>query len=275
VFSTTPPVDNFGVPPQVWITSPAQNASVPLNEPIHVVANAHDDVAVKSVQIFVSFNGGPPTAVPTSVTSPFTATIHATGEGTLTIIAQATDFGGNVGTSAPVTSNITAPLPVMNFGFESGDLSGWDTSGQTATVVVVNNSNALYAYAPNLSSAGHNIGPASDNYFLAMQSGCAWSPNIVRRVLNLTTGQTISGWAAFIAGDYAPFDDFAVVVLDPGGTEVWRQSVVDVGNYGVSLWTPWSFTAPADDSYTISYESVNSRDCALPSMALFDAPDTL
>jgi hypothetical protein len=93
----SPPVDTAGVPPVVAVTAPAAGSSVYLTCPIAI--DAKDDSAVARVDFVV--NGD---IVYTRTAPPYTFEYRIPiGATSLTIGAQATDFGGNVGTAQPVT----------------------------------------------------------------------------------------------------------------------------------------------------------------------------
>jgi PKD repeat protein len=91
----------------------------------------------------------------------------------------------------------------------------------------------------------------------------------------LYAGQTISGWAAFDAQDYSPFNDNAMVqILDSFGYVIatpWYADVYAVGDFGDGPWTSWSWTAPIDGTFTIEYRVANFGDSEYDSYALFDA----
>jgi hypothetical protein len=269
VFRTAPLVDNAGIAPKVWITSPTVGAQVPLNRAVRVTLGASDDVGLATVQVFI--NGNP---ILTKPTSPYSASYVPTAEGPLTITAQATDLGGNVGNSSPVTIEVIAPVAgaIPNFGFETGDTSDWD---------VIDNFGGAVSVVPRVDPGLGTTQfpdpylPQYGSYFALIQSGCPGVPNGLSRSLTLTAGQVIEGYAAFLGGDYHPFDDFGVVMLTPGG-ELFRRSLgMYAQNYGYSQWEHWSFTAPADGVYDIAYESENTLDCALPSFIIVDSPDVL
>ncbi len=87
----------------------------------------------------------------------------------------------------------------------------------------------------------------------------------------MDAGDIVSGWAAFDARDYSPFDDDAVVVMVNSGTEtIWQKSVADVGDYGETDWQYWEWTAPADGFYTLQLGCRNILDDGFNSVGLFD-----
>ena len=144
-----------------------------------------------------------------------------------------------------------------NFGFETGDTSGWTMTGDYAVVSTHSGENTSY-----LAQYGSK--------FLVMSSnGC--SPSTADRTVTLAAGETVSGSAAFDAHDYLPYNDAAVVVIIEANQQPYYEDVAMVGDYGDGAWTPWSFTAPVSGSYTVHYTVYNDGDCGFDSQALFDA----
>jgi hypothetical protein len=98
------PVDTFGIAPQVSIVAPANGGDVLAGSQLPITINATDDVAVAAVDILV--NGQPAFSQPT-VTGACTPCefIYSVPVGvtSLTIGADAVDYGQNVGTAQPVT----------------------------------------------------------------------------------------------------------------------------------------------------------------------------
>ncbi|GEP42064.1 carboxypeptidase regulatory-like domain-containing protein [Brevifollis gellanilyticus] len=99
--------DNAGIPPQVFITSPASGATVTEGSTITVKVNASDDVEVAAVRLLV--NG---VQVNSDSGAPYELTYDVPlGATTLTLQAQAVDFGNNATTSASVVVNVSPDLP--------------------------------------------------------------------------------------------------------------------------------------------------------------------
>jgi hypothetical protein len=89
----------------------------------------------------------------------------------------------------------------------------------------------------------------------------------------MVPGDMLSGWAAFDAWDYLPFNDNAYVrISDSSGNQVqpWYKDVSMVGDYNESPWERWSWTATATDTYTLELGIANAEDSILDSYALFD-----
>jgi hypothetical protein len=102
-----PPVDTNGIPPIAQITSPVNGSTVVRGSQLQIAVRASDDVAVAVVNIFVN---GQEVFSTTSTPYQFTYPVPADAT-TLTIGAQAVDFGENTGTASAVTVNaISDPL---------------------------------------------------------------------------------------------------------------------------------------------------------------------
>jgi hypothetical protein len=91
--------DDLGVPPAVAITAPAAGTTVIEGSPVSLAATATDDVGVASVELLLDG-----IVVFTDTAAPHETVIEApSGVSAFTVGARAIDFGGNVGTAAPVT----------------------------------------------------------------------------------------------------------------------------------------------------------------------------
>ncbi len=166
-----------------------------------------------------------------------------------------------------VTTCLTAGANAMtNPGFETGDTSGWTMilpPGTWAGVVVQHNGDRGTTYAP-----------PEGRYFLLMKTDGPGSYTRAEQAVTLQAGGVLSGWAAFDAQDYVPYNDNASVrIFDSSGVLVatpWYSDVAIVGDYGDGPWTLWSWTAPNEGTYTVRYQIANVGDNILDSFALFD-----
>lgn len=173
-----------------------------------------------------------------------------------------------------------AQSALVNAGFETGDLTGWNTSlsGGSATVVT-SNSTTYFTNATYL--------PPEGNYFLAIESGNADVWQTVFQALAVAAGQTIEGVAAFDWGDYLSFADGARVrILDAAGalvaTPFYLDGTLTPGTQKSSgepdsgyngPWTAWSWTATSAGTYTVEFGARNTLDSGGPNQTfgLFDA----
>ena len=118
------PFDTQGVPPAVTITqAPANGSQVTEGSTVELGATITDDVQVRDVAVLV--NG---TVQSDSVTFPWNLsavmpTIAANGSNQATIQIRATDTGGNVTTTAPITVQLvrdTTPPDLVNSDISQG-----------------------------------------------------------------------------------------------------------------------------------------------------------
>lgn len=153
---------------------------------------------------------------------------------------------------------------LINSGFETGDLSGWTSSGVASVVT------------SHISGQGTTYSPQDGSYFALLQTGAGQGVyTTLSQNFSILQNWGIDGWAAFDAGDYLPYNDNAwVKILNASGAELatpWSDSVSNVGNYGDGAWTYWNWIAPADGTYTVKYGVANVGDNILDSYAMFDS----
>jgi len=156
---------------------------------------------------------------------------------------------------------------LTNAGFETGDFTGWDVVGEAEVV------ESYVGKGYNNELVGPTFYPKEGSKFAVLKTGLgAGAYSTISQTKFLNTGETISGWAAFDAVDYLPYNDDAAVVVQVGGIVglLWSKDIAAVGNYGASEWEHWSFTAPYSGLYTITLKVRNVLDNGLDSYALFD-----
>ncbi|MFH1245595.1 MAG: PEP-CTERM sorting domain-containing protein [Candidatus Omnitrophota bacterium] len=153
---------------------------------------------------------------------------------------------------------------LINSGFETGDLSGWTSSGVASVVT------------SHTGDQGTLYGPQDGSYFALLKTGSGQGVyTTLSQSFSILQNWGIDGWAAFDAGDYLPYNDNAwVKILGANGAELstpWSASVSTVGDYGDGAWTYWNWIAPADGTYTVKYGVANVGDNILNSYAMFDS----
>lgn len=159
---------------------------------------------------------------------------------------------------------------IVNPGFETGDFSGWNVNG---TAEVVNSYTADSEYGWN-NIVGPIYLPKEGSKFAVLKTGQGTGIyTTISQTVNLSAGEQLTGWAAFDAVDYWPYNDDAAVVVVRNGASIviWSKDVATVGDYGESQWTQWAFTAPYTGVYILELKVRNVRDNILDSYALFDA----
>lgn len=193
----------------------------------------------------------------------------------------------------------------VNFGFETGDTTGWvetypDVEGVVPNINVVTN----WTSDQTLGASGRwpmTYEPVEGNYFAVLGSGddAAGFAMLSQRI-SLNLGDTLEGWATFCCGDvvYYPYDpidsmsynDYASVsILNSQGNIVatpWYADSYDLGyietnpqgeiiggvDFGPLPWEHWSWTASEPGKYTLEYKTAQGGDWVGVSYALFDGP---
>jgi len=166
---------------------------------------------------------------------------------------------------------------LINPGFETGDLTGWNTTlleGPEWQVVTSH---------PVIFNAAYEYTPHDGNYFLEIKAGeKAGDANVwqtVSQEVELVAGQIISGWAAFDWGDFSPHFDGAKVEIRGAKGSVstpFNQDGSSRPDGYNGPWTQWFFEALVDDTYTLEYAARNTVDAAGGSestFGYFDAPE--
>jgi hypothetical protein len=157
----------------------------------------------------------------------------------------------------------TAHATPVNLGFETGNFTGWNFNSPVLSFVVTSKE----------ASGGTVYSPMEGSYFALLAAGIGANVyTTVSQSVWLNTGETISGYAAFLGFDYCPYNDNAYVKIN--NSVVWSSSIYDVGNYGNTPWQSWMWTATTGGNYTLEYGVDNASDNACSSQAIFDAKIT-
>lgn len=158
----------------------------------------------------------------------------------------------------------SASASAINEGFETGDTTGFTLRipvGGSADVV-----GSFEAYAP-----------VAGNHFLLLKTDGPGSYTTARQSYKMKAGDKLRGHAAFASRDSLPFNDNAQVRIRYAGLiTVATPFSADVASVGANVdgpWTPWSFTAPVDGTYTVEYRIANEGDDIVDSLALFDTEE--
>ena len=123
--------------------------------------------------------------------------------------------------------------------------------------------------------------PYSGQFFGVVSSGNEYFDGggtaILYQSIFLKAGETVSGVAAWVSGESSEYDDFGeLVVLNEAGAPVATlfessNSAVGFDSPGATPWTPWSFTAQTDGTYTFQASATNDLDDLAESYLLLDA----
>jgi len=159
-----------------------------------------------------------------------------------------------------------ASAELINPGFETGTTAGWvETIPPGGEISVVSE------YHGDL---GLLYLPVGGSYFALLKTDGPGSRTLLSQAVALSAGETLTGWAAFDARDYFPYNDSAAVqILDSLNNIIatpWSADVATVGDFADAPWTEWMWTATGAGTYTLRYEVSNALDGFWDSQALFD-----
>lgn len=195
-----------------------------------------------------------------------------------------------------------AVITLNNQGFESGDTSGWATTG-------------LVSAQGTTTIDSWTVGPNNGAYMAVLNAGDAEDGDITVPVSNLETffgvstgllssglppsgqatvgsgiyqdftgsaGDTVTMYWAYVATDVFDFNDPAFAVVTGPGVEqltvlasIWNGGI-EVGNEGATGWHAFTYVLPADGTYRLGFGVVNTDDGEVPSYLMLDnGPSTL
>lgn len=155
-----------------------------------------------------------------------------------------------------------AQAGLTNPGFETGDFTGWTLSFQGYGDEISQAVSDMYSYPVPVG-----------NYLASLWAGADKGVyTVLSQTFSANAGEKLSISAAFIAHDESPYADDAYVRIWDGSTTttLWRSDVIEVGDYGATMWESVIWEAPITGTYTLSFGVANERDNAFSSQALFD-----
>lgn len=153
---------------------------------------------------------------------------------------------------------------IENPSFETGDLTGWQSTAITNVVQTYSGASSPYEpdHVPLTYSAQWG------DYFATIEQGCSGETSLSQSFF-ANEGETLLGWS-FYKSDNEPYDDITGEELPPAYAKVSithaNQSNIaetilflrffnelDIGPipYAESGWVPWEFVAPESGEYTI------------------------
>jgi hypothetical protein len=187
-----------------------------------------------------------------------------------------------------------AQVALTNQGFETGDLTGWTSTGTVFTTAstsvttfdsTVWQVNAAGNYMAQLDS--NPIPPAGLDYFFgladgtinaAVQPGNGGVTNGAGILQGFTgsTGDTLTMYWDFVSRDYMNFNDtaFAVITTPSGSTiqllaSIWNGGIA-VGTSGSSQWQNFTYTLGESGNFAIGFGVVNTGDTILDAALFLD-----
>ena len=152
-----------------------------------------------------------------------------------------------------------APISVINGGFETGNFSGWSTSG--------NGSETVVASVTPVMLKGVVYSPTEGSYFANLYADATLYQNT-----SWNAGDKLSFDWNFVANDYMN-DRSVFKVMDSGNTVISSVTLADVstvGDYKATGWKHYTYTFASAGSGSINFGVYNDTDTALPSQLLID-----
>lgn len=207
---------------------------------------------------------------------------------------------GTYAVTALLTLNLSASAYAQptNFGFETGDTTGWVESYPDVEKLIPN-----IKVLTNLTERGASYSPVDGNYFAVLGSGDdAAGFAMLSQVIALKGGDKLEGWATFCCGsevyvsesyerlETISYNDYALIsILNSQGqvvAEPWYADSYDLGYFVINSqyeiidsvafgqlpWQHWSWTASKAGNYTLEYYTAQGGDWVEMSYALFDGP---
>jgi PEP-CTERM motif len=165
-----------------------------------------------------------------------------------------------------------AALLIANPSFETGDFTGWTTTGALSVVTSYTTQNAL-VYGPthgtsfvlgqtqgNFNLDGFfGLAPGTFHTYFTAGACCYTSGSALKQTVGLTAGETIRFDWLFFADDYQPFNDAAFAVVHNSVSPL--ADIFSVGGQnGTTGWQTFSYTAASAGAYTIGVAGLNSGD---------------
>ncbi|HYD32668.1 MAG TPA: PEP-CTERM sorting domain-containing protein [Azospirillaceae bacterium] len=160
-------------------------------------------------------------------------------------------FAGALAMAMLATS---AQAKVMNGSFEDTDLDGWQRKPGGLVSAV---------------SSYDGITPYSGDYMAKLVAGAHDVYTTIKQTVYLAAGQTVYGWAYFVAEDQSHNDQAygQITFVKTGANATWTTDVAS----NVSGWHQFKFTAPGSGNYAIQAGVVNRGNSDGDSVLLIDA----
>jgi PEP-CTERM motif len=132
---------------------------------------------------------------------------------------------------------------VVNAGFETGDLTGW-----TVTYAPLDFYPPWYIQTAHVYEAPWAF--AGDDYALLTPAMCEGCWITLSQTFFMSQGETINGAVQFNPFYAWEYRDRALVTIN--GVTLYSAMDGVIATASLNKWTPYAFTAPSDDSYTLT-----------------------
>ncbi|HYD32667.1 MAG TPA: PEP-CTERM sorting domain-containing protein [Azospirillaceae bacterium] len=155
-----------------------------------------------------------------------------------------------LGIFASALAATTTQAAVVNGSFETGDLTGWTPAHLSGIDVYTGGGN-------------FDLHPHHGDYFAMLEGVRENNYTSLMQSVYLKAGQTLYGWAMFLARDELPQNDnaYAKIQLQNSVAGItWTVDVMSVGDYGRTDWTKFEYEALVDGWYDISVGVANIGD---------------
>lgn len=189
-----------------------------------------------------------------------------------------------------------AVITLNNHGFETGDTSGWSTAGSVIAGGVTNIGSwtvgpaGSYMGILSAGDGGEEEGggtPVSslESFFgvsagllsSGLPPGTATIGSGIYQDFSGNAGDTVRMYWAYVATDYADFNDPAFAVVTGPGVEeltvlasIWNGGIT-VGDYGATGWHSFTYTLPTTGNYRLGFGVVNTGDSVVPGYLFLDS----
>lgn len=189
-----------------------------------------------------------------------------------------------------------ATISLSNQGFESGNLSGWVSSGSvtaTSSTSVTTYDNTVWTitafgdYMAQLNSNPTSVSAIESFLGIAGGSLNAYNANsnggdltdgaAIYQDFSGNSGDTLTQYWDYVARDYIPFNDPALAVVIAPDNSVFVDVLasihgagIAVGTSGHSGWQAFNYTLNQTGTYRLAFVTFNDKDQALDSALFLD-----